>query len=211
MDALGTDRDAEPSAAAEPAPGGRDDSAFGAQVRALRKRLGLSLKDLAERSGVSVALISQIERGLSAPSMRSLRLIAAGLGVSVQSLFREAERGEGDAPSDGVVVRHRHRRVLDLGTDGTVMELLTPAGFEGLQTFQSTIAPGGGSPSEYDSHDGTESGVVLCGSFELWLDGTRHTLGPGDSFSFHSTTPHRYRNPGKTMTQVIWAISPPIY
>lgn len=187
------------------------ESRFGSQIRALRKEKALSLKELALRSGVSVALISQIERGLSAPSLRSLRLIARGLDVSVGSLFSGADGDDGEAADDGIVVRHQHRRVLDLGVDGTFVELLTPPDFAGLQTFQSTIAPDGGSPGEYDSHEGTESGVVLCGTFDLWLDGRRHRLGPGDSFSFQSRTPHRYHNPSKTMTQVIWAITPPIY
>ncbi len=187
----------------------RDDRAFGLQVRVLRKARGMSLQALALRSGVSLAMISQVERGITAPSMRSLRLIAQGLDVSVQSLFRRAEAADAGA-EDGVVVRHRQRRVLDLGVDGTFVELVTPPDFPDLQTFHSSIAPGGGS-SDYDSHDGAESGVVMSGSFELWLDGQAHLLSPGDSFAFQCRTPHKYRNPGKTMTTVVWSITPPIY
>lgn len=182
---------------------------FGEKLRALRKGLGLSLKGLAALSGLSVALISQVERGVNAPSMRSLRQLAKGLGVGVETLFTgDDAEAEG---SVGAIVRHGNRRVLNLGHTGTFMELLTPAGFQGLQTFHSYIAPGAGSGPEYDSHVGTESGVVLSGRFDLWLDGRRHALGPGDSFSFQSSMPHRYENPGNTMTQVIWAITPPIY
>jgi quercetin dioxygenase-like cupin family protein len=201
---------------AAPVPGlsganvpGQGDGTFGDKVRALRKGRGLSLKDVAQLSELSVALISQVERGINAPSMRSLRQLAKALGVGVETLFTEVSEA-GDA-SSGVVVRHGHRRVLNLGHTGTFMELLTPTGFEGLQTFHSYISPGAGSGPEYDSHVGTESGVVLSGRFDLWLDGVKHSLGPGDSFSFQSTVPHRYGNPGKTMTQVIWAITPPIY
>lgn len=182
---------------------------FGEKVRVLRKSRGLSLKDLAALSDLSVALISQVERDVNAPSLRSLRQLAKGLGVGVETLFTGVD--EAAEASAGVVVRHGSRRVLNLGHTGTFMELLTPTGFEGLQTFHSYIAPGAGSGTEYDSHVGTESGVVLAGRFDLWLDGTKHSLGPGDSFSFQSTVPHRYGNPGKTMTQVIWAITPPIY
>ncbi len=197
--------------AAQPEEGRDDecaDSAFGRQMRSLRRERGLSLRDLAERSGVSVALISQVERGVNAPSMRSLRLLAQGLGVSVVSLFRGEDLAAA-APRD-VVVRHDARRVLDLGVSGAFVELLTPPGFEGLQAFHTAIAPGGGS-QEYDSHAGSEFGVVLCGRFDIWLDGARHPLGPGDSFSFQSETPHRYENPGNSMTVVVWSITPPIY
>ncbi|WP_170134946.1 helix-turn-helix domain-containing protein [Acuticoccus kandeliae] len=190
--------------------GDEADAAFGNKIRQLRKEQRLSLKDLSERSGLSVALISQVERGLNAPSMRSLRQLASGLGVSVRSLFSGGTEPS-DSPAAGAIVRYQDRRVLNLGASDTFIELLTPPDFEGLQTFHSYIAPNGGSSVEYDSHVGTESGVVVAGRFDLWLDGERLSLGPGDSFSFSSQVPHRYHNPGKTMTQVIWAISPPIY
>lgn len=191
-----------------PADPGWAEVGFGEKMRALRKSLRLSLKELAARSGVSVAMISQVERGVNAPSMRSLRQLAKGLGVGVETLFTGEEGADG---SIGAIVRHGNQRVLNLGHTGTFMNLLTPSGFQGLQTFHSYIAPGAGSGSEYGSHVGTESGVVLSGRFDLWLDGRRHALEPGDSFSFQSTVPHRYENPGNTMTQVIWAITPPIY
>jgi uncharacterized cupin superfamily protein len=68
-----------------------------------------------------------------------------------------------------------------------------------------------GSGPDYDSHPGAESGVILAGSLDLWLDGKMTRLRVGDSFSFQSTVPHRYENSGRIMTQVIWVITPPIY
>lgn len=182
---------------------------FGVKIRRLRKERALSLKDLSGLTGLSIALISQVERGLNAPSMRSVRQLAAALGVSVQSLFSEVE--EAPEASTGIVVHAANRRVLNLGRTGTFLELLTPKGFQGLQTFHSYIDPGASSGPEYDSHLGTESGVILAGCLDLWLDERKMRLVAGDSFSFQSETPHRYENPGKTMTQVIWAVTPPIY
>lgn len=182
---------------------------FGVKIRHLRKERGLSLKDLSGMSGLSIALISQVERGLNTPSMRSIRLLAAALGVTVQSLFSEVEEVP-DSATD-VVVHSANRRVLNLGRIGTFMELLTPKGFQELQVFHSYIDPGAGSGPEYDSHAGSECGVILAGRLDLWLGERKMRLVAGDSFSFQSEVPHRYENPGKTMTQVIWIVTPPIY
>lgn len=199
--------DAEPESPRRK-PGSTSESrGVGEVIRQIRTTRNLSLADLASLSGLSIALISQIERGVNSPSMRSLRQLAHGLGVGVEMLFSSA----GEEGASTAVVRHHSRRVLNLGKTGIIMELLTPSGFEGLQTFHSYIVPGGSSGPEYDSHVGTESGLVMAGSFELWLDGTKQLLGPGDSFSFQSPTPHRYLNPGKTMCQIYWVITPPIY
>lgn len=181
----------------------------GEKIRILRKSKKLSLKDLSELSGLSVSQISHVERGVNAPSLRALRQLAAGLGVGVEAFFSEGGP-EGNSASD-VVIRQAGRRVFHLDDSGTSMELLTPTGFPGIQTFYSYIAPGSGSGPEHDVHEGSESGVILAGSLDLWLDGVRYHLEPGDSFSFQSTTPHRYENTGRTMTQAIFTISPPIY
>ena len=108
-------------------------------------------------------------------------------------------------------MRHDQRRILNLAHTGISIELLTTSGFENVQTFFAYIIPGGSSGADYDSHEGSESGVVLTGQLELWLDGAKHLLNPGDSFCFDSRTPHRYLNPGKAILQTYWVISPPIY
>lgn len=184
-----------------------DHKPLGEKVRRLRKSRNLSLQALGQLAGLSTPLISQIERGSSSPSMRSLRQLAHGLGVSVQTLFSD------DTPEEGCpgIVRHDRRRILNLAHTGISIELLTPGSFAALQTFYAYIIPGGSSGSEYDSHVGSESGVILMGQMELWLDGTKSLLNPGDSFSFESTTPHRYLNPGNSIMHAYWVITPPIY
>ncbi|WP_366555101.1 cupin domain-containing protein [Aquibaculum sediminis] len=181
----------------------------GKKIRLIRKSKKLSLKDLSELSGLSVSQISHVERGVNAPSLRALRQLAAGLGVGVEAFFSDG--GPDESSASNVVIRQAGRRVFYLDDSGTSMELLTPTGFPGIQTFYSYIAPGSGSGPEHDVHEGSESAVILAGSLDLWLDGVRYHLEPGDSFSFQSTTPHRYENTGRTMTQAIFTISPPIY
>ena len=56
-----------------------------------------------------------------------------------------------------------------------------------------------------------EAGLVVSGRLDLWIDGVEVRLEAGDSFSFPSTLPHRYRNPGRGGTVVVWAMTPPSY
>ena len=194
----------------QPDPHARlEDFALGSRIRDLRHSRDFSLKALGARCGLSVALLSQIERGASSPSMRSLRQIAEGLGVTVETLFTNpSTQAAEEAPN---IVRHDQRRILNLAHTGISIELLTPAGIGNVQTFFAYIIPGGSSGADNDSHDNSESGVVLTGQLELWIDGAKHLLNPGDSFCFGPGTPHRYLNPGNAILQAYWVASPPIY
>lgn len=188
----------------------RLDRRLGGKMREVRKAAGLSLQEVAERAELSVGLISQIERGLTSPSIRSLRLLAAALATPVDHFFSRPE--EPDEAERTYVVRPRTRRVLDLSHRGMTMEIISPPEQgAAMQTFITNLQPGGGSGIELDVHDGEEAGLVLCGQFELWLGDKRFLLSEGDSFRFNSRTPHRYRNPGETLTRVHWTATPPIY
>lgn len=178
-------------------------------LRALRTGKRLSLKVVAGRAGLSIGLLSQIERGLTTPSMRSLRQISAALGVSPSLLF---EAFEPDDTSEGRhVVRRSGRKVLGLEHIGLHMEIMSPEGGGPIQGFASYLRPGGESGPEFDSHEGHEFGIVVDGCLDLFLGTDVYNLAPGDSFAFCSETPHRYANPGPTMTYVHWVITPPIY
>ena len=75
----------------------------------------------------------------------------------------------------------------------------------------STFAPGASSGESPYAHEGEEAGLVVAGKLELWIDGISILLDTGDSFSFPSNRPHRYRNPGRATTVVVWAMTPPTY
>lgn len=193
--------------------GGQDQPGGGfglsAMLRDARKSKGLNLQDVAEATGLSIGLISQIERGLTTPSMRSLRQIANALGLSVSSLFAHAD--DEDSGESRHIVRKHMRRVLNLESIGMHMEIMTPIEGAPIQAFVAYMLPGGISGPEFDSHVGQEFGIIIDGQLELFLGAQRYLLNPGDSFSFNSQTPHRYTNPGTTMTYIHWVITPPIY
>lgn len=180
----------------------------GASVRELRAARELTLQDLAAVTGLSVGYLSQVERGLSSPSVSALRAIAQGLGVTVGWFFRAAPSGPGQ--EGAYVVRAGARRRIRYAS-GITDELLSPHLGGALETLMSRFAPGAESGAEPYAHRGEEAGLVLEGRLEIWIEGERFELGPGDSFAFPSTKPHRYRNPSDRETVVIWVITPPTY
>lgn len=182
---------------------------LGAQLRELRKAKGLSLQTVAKRAGLSVSMVSQIERNLSSPSLRSMRELASAVEVPIEMLFRrlqEPERSEQHA-----IVRPENRRALVLEKYGMYLEMICPEGGGALQTFIANILPTGGSGPEMDRHQGEEAGLVLCGQLDMWLGEDHFHLREGDSFRYDAQTPHRYQNTGPTITRVHWTITPPFY
>jgi transcriptional regulator with XRE-family HTH domain len=182
-----------------------ENRALGERIRDLRKGRNLSLQAVSERTGLSVALLSQIERGVSSPSMRSLREVASAFGLPVAGLFQELDQIGGE--SDNHVLRQSQRRLLHVANTGISMELLTNDEKLNLRAYHTYIAPGGSSGNDPDSHEGSETGLILTGQMDLWLGDKKYCLNPGDSFSFNSLTPHRYSNPGSSMMHAFWVVA----
>jgi transcriptional regulator with XRE-family HTH domain len=182
-----------------------ENRALGERIRDLRKGRHLSLQAVSERSGLSVALISQIERGVSSPSMRSLRQVASAFGLPVAGLFQELDQIGSE--SDNHILRQNQRRLLHVANTGISMELLTNDEKLNLRAYHTYIAPGGSSGNDPDSHEGSETGLILTGQMDLWLGDKKYSLNPGDSFSFNSLTPHRYSNPGSSMMHAFWVVA----
>ena len=174
----------------------------GQRFRRLRTRRGLSLAQVARATGVSVGFLSALERGQMRSSVATLRRIAKFYRTNILSLFEAA----GDNPR---LVRPRQRKILET-TPGVRMELLA-WGHTVMEPHLFRIKPGGGSGESY-SHEGEEFLHVLRGDFEIWLDAKEHYhLKPGDSLYFESSTPHRWKNPGRSETWLLWINTPPTF
>lgn len=182
---------------------------LGIQVRQRRRIKGLTLTELSQQSGLSVGLLSQIERGLSSPSLKSMTQICTALGVPLSWLF-DSSPSENPAEK-GLVVRRGSRRRLDLGTYGVTKELLSPDLGGEMQIYLVSIRPGGQSGPETYAHRGEEGGLVLTGTLELTVDDRIVLLYEGDSFRFRSSLEHRFANPGATQANVVWANSLAFY
>ena len=182
---------------------------LGQQIRALRKAQKLSLTQLAERSGLSIGNLSQIERGVRSPSLRSLQRLSDCLNVPVADLFQS--RDLPPATEFGTILRRKARPILNLSKSGCHKELLTPMIPGTLQLLMVTLDPGGSSGPDHYNHKGEEAGVVIAGAMKLWIEDEVYILKEGDSFRFKSTRPHRFESASKQQTRVLWAMTPPIY
>lgn len=181
---------------------------IGGEIRDLRKARRLTLKELAERTGLSVGYLSEVERGIASPNVKSLHDIAAALGVTISWFFHAADAAE---PGEHVVfVRHDKRRQVAF-SNGIIDELLSPHLRGKLELLLSRFPPGASSGPDPYTHEGEEAGIVIRGRLELWVGAQRLLLEEGDSFGFESTIPHRYCNTGDSEAVVIWAITPPSY
>jgi len=174
----------------------------GQRFRRLRARRGLSLAQVARATRVSVGFLSALERGQMRSSVSTLRRIARFYGTNILSLFETA----GKNPR---LVRPRERKILET-TPGVRMELLA-WGHTVMEPHLFRVKPGGGSGEPY-SHEGEEFLHVLRGNFEIWLDSAEHyRLKAGDSLYFESSTPHRWKNPGRKETWLLWINTPPTF
>ena len=190
----------------DPARSG-EDAVLGERIRGLRKRRKMTLAQLAEAAGLSTGYISQIERNLAYPSIPALVKIARSLGVTVQWFFA----GETMVPPEehGYVVRRANRLKIQY-EEGIVDELVTPKMSLQVEMIYTHLPPGADSAESY-AHSGDAVGLVISGELEIWIGERHFHLHEGDSFSYASGEPHRYRNPGSREAIVIWAISPPSF
>jgi DNA-binding transcriptional MerR regulator/quercetin dioxygenase-like cupin family protein len=174
----------------------------GQRFRRLRTRRGLSLAQVAKATGVSVGFLSALERGQMRSSVATLRRLARFYRTNILSLFETA----GGNPR---LVRPSERKILETTPD-VRMELLA-WGNTAMEPHLFRVKPGGGSGESY-SHEGEEFLHVLRGDFEIWLNkGEHYRLKPGDSLYFESSTPHRWKNPGRSETWVLWINTPPTF
>ncbi|WP_048645244.1 helix-turn-helix domain-containing protein [Nitratireductor soli] len=170
-------------------------------MRRVRLARGLSLRQVAERAGLSVGFLSQVERGLSSAAVRVLAVVADALDVAVADFFDGRDQDSGH-----VVTRAHERGSITFGPDGGRKELLTVHGEQrGLDLFFIHLGPGDSSGPDPYSHCGIEAAHVIAGGIELEVDRRTYLLGEGDSCGFPSSRPHRFKNAGRRDTLVLWA------
>jgi len=208
--------------------GGFDPGAeLGPRLRRVREDRGISVRELARRIGCSPSLISQIERGLSAPSVGMLYAIASELRASLDFLFgvavpgdamlatahgdghvRAGAGGNGTRPGGpGLVQRRGSRRTIDLAS-GVRWERLTPGADERVDFLEVIYEPSGHSTDMRRPlrHDGQEYGLVVSGRLQASVGFETFELAPGDSIAFDSSLPHQYWNTTDGDVHAIWVV-----
>ncbi len=185
----------------EEAPSGEKNKreAIGQQLTKLRRELGTTLAEVAQRTGVSVSFLSSLERGYANASIATLQKLARLYKTSVLSFFSDTDHTRR-------LVRPRERKILR-PNPGVQMELLA-FGRNAMEPHVFRIAPGADSGGSY-SHEGEEFIYVLQGKVEVWLDEIEHyTLEPGDSLYFESPRAHRWQSLSEKETLLLWVNTP---
>jgi transcriptional regulator with XRE-family HTH domain len=178
-------------------------ASIGPRVKVLREAMGLSLRDLGERSGVSAPMLSQVERGETSPTLAVAAKIAAGLELTLSQLLR-LDEGEHVA-----ITRAGGRRRFERG--GHRFEELTPPlpgqrADVSLHTLKPGAATGGRADPPMHEPGSRETAVILAGTLALVVDGTRYELREGDSVTFDADLPHHLENDGEEPTRFIAVI-----
>lgn len=189
---------------------GHGSESLGAKLRHLRTSRELTIAQLAEQAGVSSGLISQIERGNSNPSIKTLQRLRAALGVNLWEFLddRAASRsGEVSAPEASTFVcRKSDRQRIVVGASRLIKELLSPRNDRNLRFMIISLPPGGES-EDVIIGQGEKGGLVTQGQVRLTVGAEDSDLGEGDSFQFPSSIPHKLSNPHDAPAQVIWIMS----
>ncbi|SMH56308.1 helix-turn-helix domain-containing protein [Mesorhizobium australicum] len=183
------------SQSAEGGVRGLDHDAFGERLRTRRRELGLTLKEVADGAGLSVGFISQIERGITTPSLSSLVSVSRVLGFQVSEFLSQPRV---IAPT----TRHDQRPHYAIGSNSLVYERLSTS-FPGNVINSVIIHEPPGYRSEPIAHEGEEIFYVLEGGITVEVDGETHVLGVGDSIHFPSRRVHSSWNHTSTPSTIL--------
>lgn len=181
-----------------PTTAGGTNNSVGVHLRQLRLRRGFSLAQVARAAGISQGFLSALERSHMSASVGTLRRLAGFYKTNILDFFHPSD-------SNGRLVTPKRRKTLEAGP-GVRMDLLA-WGNTAMEPHLFRIAPQSGSGEAY-THDGEEFLFVLSGELHISVHDQQYQLKAGDSFYFESTAPHRWLNPGRTETRVLWVNSP---
>jgi|SRR5579875_980923 len=175
------------------------------KLREIRQLRGLTIKELADQCEVSQSLISQVERGKVTPTLTVFWRLCQALDIPMHHFFESQQ-------NENMVVRKNRRKIIQIPESNVKYQLLSPNLRGQLELLLVEIEPGTAHDVEgMVTHAGEECGFVLEGELIVRLGHQEIHLYEGDSISFPSSTPHRFMNPGKTISRSIWAMTPPTF
>jgi transcriptional regulator with XRE-family HTH domain len=186
---------------------------IGDRLREERVRAGLSQRELARRLGVSASLISQLESGMSKPSVGTLYAIVTELDLSLDKVIRGVDYSDSKLEADPEVTataplgRPGSRQVIELASGVTWEDLIVETE-DDIDFLLATYEVGGSSTPDQSlmRHQGREYGYVMSGTLGVQIGFQEYRLDAGDSIAFDSTTPHRLFNRGSVPVQAIWFV-----
>jgi transcriptional regulator with XRE-family HTH domain len=179
----------------------RLEETLGNRLREMRRQQALSLRALAEKSGLSANTLSLIENGKTSPSVATLQQIALALNIPITSFF------DSEARREPVVYTKNDQRAGTAFAHGTIEELGAGIGTEGLQPFIVTFEPNTTSGESPLAHDGSEFVYCLSGRVVYSVMGDDYEVTPGDSLLFTSKMPHSWKNEAEEQARLMIVVA----
>ena len=179
-------------------------------IRRTRKAKGLTLREMAQKTGISSNYLSQIERGETNPSIGTIKKITNALGVPFMGLGNENPTRE-ETNQKVAIVRKNMRKVLVFPKSKLKQYLLTPDLQRKLEVLYGEVQPSKDCEEIWYSHEGEEFGFILEGRYEVTIEDEVYTLEEGDCIYFQSHLPHKMRGIGDKPCKTIWVITPPSF
>ena len=173
----------------------------GTRLRELRQERGLSMRSLARLSGLSTNALSMVERRKTSPSVSTLYKLSEALEVPITAFFRT------EPPRQAIVFRKATERTQVEFQRGIWAGLGGESFVGRVEPFMLTLEAGATSGPHGLVHSGHEFVICLEGQLEYEVEDQRYSLQPGDSLLFASKMRHRWRNPGKSVTNVLFVLS----
>jgi transcriptional regulator with XRE-family HTH domain len=175
------------------------------KIKELRVQRGLTLKDMSERTDLSISFISQVERGATSLAITSLKKIADALNVKITEFF------ESEQPSETYMVKRNDQKPFQLnGSDFIYARLNGEFAGRSLEPILVTVAPNQKKSQQY-GHAGEEFYFVLKGMILFHIDGKEYVVREGDSLHFPSTSAHALENPTNEETILLSVLTPVIF
>jgi transcriptional regulator with XRE-family HTH domain len=192
--------------------GDQMDFDVGARLKEIRVAAGLSQRELATRAGVTHGLISMIEQNKNSPSVASLRKILGGMSMTMADFFQEDTKERNKvffSPDELLDLTSRLGSINNKKNKRMTLRQVGNAREHGLQILHERYEPGADTGPTMLEHNSHEGGIVLSGELEVTVGDQAQILKAGDSYLFDSRIPHRFRNIGSQICEVVSACTPP--
>ena len=181
------------------------DQEIGARLKLIREQLELSQRQLARRSGVANATISQVESGKINPTVSMLKKILDGIPMGLGEFFSDDRQ-----PQERKFFRADE--LIEIAEGGvSYRQVGAHLASKSIQLLKECYQPGAGTGRHELTHEGEECGIVLGGRLEVTVGDEVAVLGQGDAYYFKSSLPHQFRNVGNDPCELITACSPPSF
>ena len=176
---------------------------IGAKIRNLRNQNGLTQEELADRTELTKGFISQMERGLTAPSVSTLLDIVECLGTNLSDFFHEENELQIVYPKEDYFEKEDEHK-------NSITWLIATAQSRSMEPILVQLQPGQSMPED-KPHEGEEFGYVLDGEIRLHYGEDVYTVRKGDSFIFPAKRKHKISSACKKVSSILWISSPPSF